>query len=489
MRLLRPDLVDQHIDLKRRIRNLETRVQGTPASYAKRRLHPHPIAEHLCKASTVPWPFPFGEVAGNLWAREQQESRLEIHRLLRVLRERVEANDWIGNLGVVPLARSVPAPLLRPIQPAGAFISHGSSPLFASSNLILVQGSFAHRLVSPGEPKYRAQFYLGADGFYSGMEIFIGWDDEGAGSGLADTTGNNAPKFIPYPAGAFLSSVQDLYVYGNPALSPTLFGYGRGNTNFYDYPDANGGQTVTNYPEKRIEILLPDGEGDWGPQSRRYGDADGADEATDPLYLAGVPYYRAASGSSYATNPPTPRHTEAAVGVDTKYIAIPTDWIRSWGPVIEDFTSNTWPTGQGGAGTKPFTQATYAGVEAAYEAEMADPALSALAAWYSEANWTAKLPTTPYDHEWAGLGSGSNGAVEYVDRHGMIDLRGWARVDSLPAVPAIYAPSEELSFPVVTTLGVKRLLVTTLGQLLMATGQGLSNAHQVRLDGITWPSI
>jgi hypothetical protein len=518
---IRPDIIDRHVDLRRRVRRLETTAVGTKPTYAPPTSHPHPIAEHLSHPTTVPHAKPLGAVAARLWGAEQREEDANIHRLLRLAREKVQAMDWIGNMGAILFNKDGVNPYSRGVG-TGETVEIGRTPLAPPRLARRQVGNWMHPILEPGRPKHMGTEWLGSTGFFTGKAMYGGYnvtdpDAEEVYQGRYRARGLYYPNAVdsggselalhPVPSGKITGLNEDgfVFAYGTPWNGPYQYGYGRGPGGHRDY-DA-GNMPIEDYPliiDAHFQSGLPDVD------LIRTHVGPGSDALESKL---GLMEFALPDPAPYISDQyPTRNYVENLTDMDPaypgnhtiqkRYVWIPDSWLRSWGPPFPWVTGMPTPAGgnlnyvqhsQLGGGPlnhwkRPFTQRAYAQVEANYEADLSGSEFDDLWAWWES---VINDPGSDYSAgEWVHCGA----EVYAIKRHGMVHLRGLGWTNSTPGygqafaiLPVGYRPSVNLFAKGVGPVDLHSncYIQASDGQIMNALGAW--SGSWMWLDGIMFP--
>lgn len=498
----RPDFIDRHIDTAKRVKKLETTIWGQGAEYALRTQHPDPIAEHLCAISSMAaGSFPLGQVGSFLMGEELRETNMNVLTALRVVREQLNINMWVGNKGATypGVARgNYQIPTLN--SSTGDFLGNDHFGKEPHRDIWTQYGEWLYSFRIPGRPEYKYLVWNGSTGFTTGKKRFDNWYDIRGGhfDGALFLDGgptSNPVTLQPWPAGK-IAGVGDAYWLGSGGTIDQ-YGIARGTADHLKPPPPPGGDPVLDYtsPHEEHAILPPPDSdivgGTWMTVDNGFFDYSGI---TETYYI------------------------ESANHFQQKSVYMLTDWLQSpYPPRRFDREVNNPTTGveqlggvtTGGPG-KPFVQTDFATLQANYWAAVS--ANATLAAWYAD-----KLQQAPagewldtpagqalasadqlrygkritYDHGWQPLtvNSPGIGRLWYLKRHNFVHLRGWVSFVNpgegmlITTLPAEAHPPQEQMLPVAGLTRGLGIYISGDGGVAL---YGWSGTRMARLDGVAF---
>jgi hypothetical protein len=508
-----PDIIDRHINAAKRVKKLETTIMGEPAVYALRTQHPDPIAEHLCAVSSMPaGSFPLGQVGSYLMAAELRETDRQVLTSLRLARERLNVNQWVGNFGATPLndARGnyQISQVFNPLT--SEFLGNSYMPKQPPRIVKAIYGEWLYFYLIPGRPKYMNLIWRGSAGQLTGRFFYESWGyinrnsviNEIPDEGLFTDGGNATTQvtLLPYIGGNMLGVPDDAYWYGAPGGAVDRFGVKRGVA-IYRNPDGSVNHIAAQeYHSITVGPVDHDiRSGQWSIKDNGFFDYPGG---TSGSVAGGAAAYE-----------------EAAAHVQQRSIYFKTDDLMSAAPPIrydkELDNPTTGTPSLGGVNSpagqnKAFVQTDFPTLQANYWAVVsADPILTA---WYS-----AKLEQAPagewldttaglalvsadkqrngkritYDHGWQPLALATNttGRLWYLVRHNFVHLRGWVTSggqtdgQTITTLPVGARPTKGITYA--TVAGLTRPLKIVISDGIQTLGWG--GLRMARLDGVSFP--
>jgi hypothetical protein len=453
-----PDLIDRHIDLKRRVRALETMKLGRDATYAARSQHPYPIAEALCLGSAMDQrSFSAGQVARWLHVREQAVTDNNLHRLWRVLREALYINRKIGRQSTLDglghpnglMYQQIPG-VMPPWTGDLTGLKGGTpgAPRAQKGQTFYTQyGNWVYPWILPGFPKIRkhiSKVDLTHDHYrYPNADFSDGliWD-------------SIQIKWMFWPADKPWGVANDQYfpvdswvlVNGND-LTVHEFGYNRGQSYFWAPAPAP--------PHPLIVVETADVFFGEGPDHLELDTQDGI--------LYSLPHTDRATPARSVQ--PDDWYSEDSIGYETRAYFFPADQLKSGGRpfVVGDGPAPT-NVYAGDNSTDPFVQADFAYVAEWHYTALGFAEMAPLLAWYeaelsevpagewlADANAQTLEPMrtldqyTAYDHVWTPIkvDGGVSGAPyfslgtgegSWMIRNGIVHLRGFMKANTLQMI-------------------------------------------------------
>lgn len=509
-----PDAADQHIDLERRVKDLENMSLGREASRLARSQHPFPIAEHLCMHTMLdPRSFPRGQVSNHLEALELAETSVEIHRCFRKVRERLELNRRLafhlsrnvsGNFG--PMYTTIPGnvPVKSFTGGVGYYKGHqsGGGPQ-PGTVYWAVYGAWCYPFVLPGYPKIRRLVRNTATVGDSprtvgGYTFTRYWAPEEGPSEKGILLPEGSIKWL-----AMVHGDEDILTLSADGGNPYFFGECQGTANFYnrDIIGVSGGSFVygpwyIDHTEVGYKVDGAVGIDDGGADT-----VDGILHAgPDPSYAVNhgaIPFLMLTTNTAYEQAASNTVRADGYVYVkDLKAVGPPRPY-GSGGGV--EYNGIFYPTPAGAdppstlGGIPPGTPDTFApatyddvvamhfgilssGVEGLTLAGWYEWALSQVAAgeWLDDAESilggdgrSADETHITYDTDWQEFAASSASGLPYVNiagaaggdgqwmiRNGIVHMRG--SVHGVPVFPGAYKPLVDQHFIVHDADGMSR---------------------------------
>jgi hypothetical protein len=491
----RRDAADRLIDVRRRVRNLETQNWSIFGHKFNAQREPNPVAEWLAYYSNIsPAEYVPSQAAWSLIAAERSGGP-EVWRRTRTIRE---------NLGIIPrMASALDGVNMGGVAattisgPGGAIIGNYASPTQPSMRHYVWDGMWCWPIVRPGRPRYHFAEWLGGTdhGRWEGV------DARGVGLSVVSDIGPDAAamlRFEYHPAGDWTPPG------GTPFMLPVVvlkdvrndnpvseFGWGRGAAQFFEFQDTNGdlvgdtwvlvGETAADYDQVAASFVPIE----WG--------------AGNGLMPPQVSYRTVVSPARDGGEFTPEAYSETSFGYQAATFYVLADGLRAWGPPI------TLPEARrlhasvfGDAGVEfsllspddpewsgPPSYESISGSSIVLGTDLDAFVAGALSDSYDQQGWVALTGDT----------SAASGMARAwaIYRYGLVHLRGFIDRSHFGSsvildLPSGIQPPDGTTFvvPAVGSTSTKVVVAETTGSSHYLNVLGMAEGDRAYLDGIMW---
>jgi hypothetical protein len=510
------DYIDTHIDLRRRVRQLElknlweTDHTGFPARLVD------PVAEWLCYRA--PYPTDRYAPSQQAWRLIEAEEASTDNDLLRSIRAARE------DLGLIPKVASALDSLVLwagdphraiPIIVQSGFVTgnnFSSAQASLRGKLYARCGGWMYPIVLPGRPTYHPVHWLGGVGGTSGEERYVGFSYSGAG-----LTSQNGPLDIAlayhskdsgwtFPDGGGIAGIGDILAWHDTLnVNPNdEFGFMRGPSHFYS-PIFDAENHIIGYQETATYQ-------EYGEDPINFADVLKGDYGPGNDFQA--PRLRSRSYMTTGFGSEEDGYIEESIAASRSTIYLLAKDVRAWGPpiTIADFVAQDGDFGGGPFTTHALASLNPVDPDWSYDTipafvDVAAGASAALGAhdldgWvgdrlgetqspYDQQGWTTLDPTPVSENTPSQITRAWS-----LTRYGWVQLRGWIQrthlsgTAQLSTAPLPGDPIDGASFFLAGEGSASEFhgSIQTFGSAKILIVDNVEVGDRVFLDGLTYPT-